>query len=126
MARIDIDFNFQPHPMTGDIPTKSGYSAIQQSVKNIVLTNLYERGFNTKFGTNVKGSMFELFSNLDLLSLKDLINSSIAQFEPDVELIDVLVFNADTDNNAITLGIYFTMFNNPNVQAIQLDLSKLR
>lgn len=126
MPRIDIDFNFTPHPLTGDIPVKTGYSAIEQSVKNIVLTNLYERGFNTKFGTNVKGSMFELFSNLDLLSLKDLITEAIQQWEPDVELVDVLVFNADTDNNAITLAIYFTMYNNPDTQIIQFDLSKLR
>lgn len=48
--RIDIDPNFSPHPMSKDLVTKSGDSAVESSIKNLVLTNYYERGFNVEVG----------------------------------------------------------------------------
>jgi len=126
MPRLDFDFNFRPHPLTKDFPVKTGLSAIQQSLKDIVLTNFYERGFNTAYGTNLKGSIFELYSNLDLMSMKDMINQSITHWEPNVEVVDILLFDANVDENSIDLGVLYTIFNDPNVKTLQLTLSNLR
>ena len=41
----DIDFRFKPHPVTGDVTIKYDSDAITRAVRNIVLTNFYERPF---------------------------------------------------------------------------------
>ena len=51
--RKDIDLNFRPHPLTGDLPVKTNQVAAAQALRSIVLTSFYERGFNVLFGTNV-------------------------------------------------------------------------
>lgn len=126
MPRVDIDFNFRPHPLTGDIPLKRGSQAIIQSLKNIVLTSFYERGFNVSFGTNVRSSLFELYSPLDLMTMKDFIKEAIDNFEPDVELLDVAVINANENDYSIDVTITYTEFNNPDPKTVELKLSRLR
>lgn len=126
MSRIDIDFNFRPHPLTGDIPLKKGSQAVAQSLRNIVLTSFYERGFNVAFGTNVRSSLFELYSPLDLLTMKDFIKEAIKNFEPDVEVLDVIVNNANENDYSIDVVITYTEFNNPQVKNVELKMSRLR
>lgn len=126
MSRVDIDFNFRPHPLTGDIPLKKGSQAIVQSLKNIVLTSFYERGFNIAFGTNVRSSLFELYSPLDLLTMKDFISEAIRNFEPSVEVFDIVVANANEDDYSLDITITYTEFNSPEPKSVELKLSRLR
>ena len=122
--RKDIDFHFTPHPLTGDLTTKSRSSAINQALKNIVLTNYYERGFNIEVATNIRGSLFELFSPLDAQVLKDNINRAINNFEPMVELIDVYV---DTrGDHDIYATIIYTELNDPEPRNVEVLLDRLR
>ena len=44
-AYKDLDINFLAHPITGDVTTKTDSDAVKRAVKNIVLTNYYERPF---------------------------------------------------------------------------------
>lgn len=126
MTRTDIDFNFRPHPLTGDIPLKRGSSAIIQSLKNIVLTSFYERGFNVVFGTSVRSSLFELYSALDLLTMKDYIKEAIRNFEPDVEVMDIVVTNAVEEDHSIDVTILYTEFHDPEVRSVEMKLSRIR
>jgi len=124
MTRVDIDFNFRPHPLTGDITLKKGSSAIVQSLKNIVLTSFYERGFNVVFGTNVRSSLFELYSPLDLLTMKQFIIEAINIHEPDVEIYDVVVQSAIEDENSIEIIIQYTEYNSPDIRDVQIKLER--
>lgn len=126
MSRKDIDFNFRPHPMTGDLVMLSTAQAIRQSLKNIVLTSFYERGFNVQFGTDVKSSLFELFSPLDLLTIKDKIEEAINLHEPAVEIVDVVVTFVEPDRHSINIDIVYTANNNPDRQVLNLKLTRIR
>ena len=42
----DIPLSFNAHPVTGLIKALTNREAVKQSVKNIVLTNHYERPYN--------------------------------------------------------------------------------
>ena len=42
----DLDLNFNIHPIRKDINTFKNEYAISNSIKNLVLTNHYERPFN--------------------------------------------------------------------------------
>lgn len=122
--RRDIDFSFKKHPLTGDISTKTDSSALKQSIRNIVLTNYYERGFNVELASNLNASLFENVGNLMLQQIRDNITNSLNNFEPDCELLDVEVI--DNDDNTITVTIYYNEFTNPDTQSISIELARLR
>lgn len=122
--RRDIDFSFKRHPLTGDIATKTDSTALKQSIRNIALTNYYERGFNVELASNLNASLFENVGNLMLQQIRDNITNSLNNFEPDCELIDVEVI--DNDDNSITVTIYYNEFNNPDTQSVSIELARLR
>jgi len=122
--RKDIDLSFKTHPLTGDLATKSGSSAVRQSLINIVRTNYYDRGFNVELGTNIDGALFENITLLTANQLKTNISNSIRNFESGVELIDVEVY--DSGNNDIEVRIYYTELNDPNEQSVSIPVSRIR
>jgi phage baseplate assembly protein W len=122
--RRDIDLSFKKHPLTGDLATKTGSSAIRQSLINIVRTNFYDRGFNVEMGTNLDASMFENIGLTTARQIHDNIENAIRNFEPQVELIDIEV--RDTGGNEVSVKIYYTELNNPTTQALIVDLSRIR
>ncbi len=122
--RRDIDMSFMRHPLTGDLATKTGSSAIRQSLINIVRTNYYDRGFNVEVGTNLDFSMFENINVITARQIHDNISNSIRNFEPQVELIDVEV--KDGGGNEIYVSLYYTELNNPSVQNLVIGLNRIR
>ena len=50
----DLDLFFRPHPVTGDISLKYDTDAVKRSVRNIMMTNYYERPFKPGFGSNIR------------------------------------------------------------------------
>lgn len=122
--RRDIDLSFKMHPLTGDLATKTGSSAIRQSLINIVRTNFYDRGFNVEMGTNLDASMFDNIGLTTARQIHDNIQNAIRNFEPQVELIDVEV--RDSGGNDVAVRIYYTELNNPTTQTLVVDLSRIR
>ena len=55
----DLDISFVAHPISGDVAIKKDSDAIKRSVRNIVLTNHYERPFKPSFGANLRRLLFE-------------------------------------------------------------------
>ena len=122
----DFNFNFERHPVTGDIAKLTDISSVKASVKNLILTNYYERGFHPEIGSNVRSILFEPVSPLvaDVLerNVKDVINN----FEPRAELIEVLS-DAQIDNNRYDVTIKFYLVNSASgVQSVNLFLERLR
>lgn len=122
--RTDIDFNFRPHPLTGDIPLKTGVQAIEQSIKNLVLTNYYERGFNVFLGSDVKASLFENYSPLLKQTLLTNIQNTCKNFEPNAEIIDLSI--DIQDQNTLNVTIYYSVFTDPSIYTVNIQLQRLR
>ena len=88
----DISLSFEPHPVTKDFPILKNESAIRRSVKNIVLTIPTEKFFNSLFGSDVYGSLFEFVDFGTASIIQQQIQTSIENFEPRVNNIGVDVF----------------------------------
>ena len=56
----DVDIMFTAHPVSKDVTTKKDADAVKRSVRNILLTNNYERPFKPNFGANLRGKLFDL------------------------------------------------------------------
>ena len=94
----DISLSFIPHPVTKDLPILKDENAIRRSVRNIVETIPTEKFFNSTFGSDVYKSLFDFVDFGTASIIKDQIKTSISNFEPRVDNVDVKVFPRPDDN----------------------------
>ena len=102
----DISLSFSPHPVTKDLPVLTNERAIARSVRNLVETIPSERFFNSLIGTDVRGSLFELFTSETVTIIEDQVQTTIANFEPRVDNVSVQV-DAQYDNNELNVTVFF-------------------
>ena len=121
----DLDLDFIAHPMTGDIVRKKGTEAIKRSIRNLILTNFYDRPFRPGIGSNAQKLLFENANHLTANFLVDAIKETINRFEPRVQLLRVDVI-FDEDNNGYNATIVYSMVNRPEPIVTTLFLERLR
>ena len=80
----DLDMNFKAHPITGDLTIKKDSDAIKQSIKNIMLTNYYERPFKPSLGGGFRDLLFALDTERRVKRAQRKIKKTIEDFEPRV------------------------------------------
>jgi len=102
----DISLSFTPHPVTKDIPVLSNERAIIRSVRNLVETIPSERFFNSLLGTDVRDSLFEMFSIETVTIIEDQVRNTVLNFEPRVENVGIQV-DASPDENEIEVVVFF-------------------
>ncbi len=102
----DSGLSFNPHPITNDIPVLKNEAAIRRSVRNIVQTIPTEKFFNSIFGSDVRGSLFEFVDFGTASVISDQIEISINNFEPRVDNLQVEVLPRP-DRNAFDVNVIF-------------------
>ena len=100
----DISLSFEPHPITKDLPVLKNEAAIRRSVRNIVQTIPTEKFFNSIFGSDVRGSLFEFVDFGTASVISDQIMISINNFEPRVNNLQVEVLPRP-DRNAFDITV---------------------
>lgn len=121
----DLDLSFLANPVTGDISKKYDENAIKQSVKNLVMTNHYERLFHPEIGSQVNGLLFENDSPMLQATLQRAITYTIENFEPRVKLISVVV-DMQSDNNSVNISITFKIVNTERPITVDFTLQRTR
>lgn len=121
----DIDLNFAKNPVTRDVNVLQDETAIKRSLKNIILTNTYERPFLPELKGNVTAMLFEPFTDLTVIRLEKGIRDAILSYEPRVVLQDVIV-EGDPDRNRFIVTIRFQIRNTSKVSETQFYLERLR
>jgi phage baseplate assembly protein W len=122
----DFNLNFTRHPVNGDIAKLTNISAVKASVKNLVMTNFYERPFHPEIGSDVRRALFENMTPQVATRLGRNIEDVIVNFEPRAELINVIV-QARIDMNAYEATIKFNVVNSEtDEQTLNLFLERLR
>ena len=102
----DLNMSFTKNPATKDVARLFDVQAIKRAVKNIILTNKYERPLNPDFGCNLRGFLFENITEPLLVIIKDRVAMAIEKYEPRVSVEDVVVKN-DIDKNGINIQVSF-------------------
>ena len=121
----DLDFNFIAHPVTGDVARKFDEESIKQAVKNLVLTQNYERPFNSSIGSQIRGLLFEPATPMLSRLLQRAIIDTITNYEPRVNLTDVAV-TVLADSNEVNCTIEFVIVNTTVHLTINLALKRTR
>ena len=121
----DLDLDFIRHPITGDVTKKVGQDAIKRSIRNLILTNFYDRPFRSGIGCNAQKLLFENANHIVAGFLKDAIVEVVQNYEPRVKITN-LVVDFDYDNNGYKVTITYVLLNRLEPANITLFLERLR
>ena len=108
----DINLSFKRHPVTNDVVTIRNEDAIKRSVKNIIFTILGEKPFIPLFGSVINESLFDLNTNLSEIRITDEIKSSLLNYEPRIDNIEVTVQVAP-DRNEMNCTVQYDIVGLP-------------
>ena len=121
----DIDFRFKPHPITGDVTIKYDSDAIRRSVRNIVLTNFYERPFKPSLGSNIRNQLFENSSPRAQNRSASKIKKISEDFEPRVQNVKI-AFGEVSDRNELNITVFYNIKNNAQSQEMDFTITRAR
>ena len=108
----DLDLFFGKKSATKDISKVNGIQAIKRSVRNLILTNIYEKPFHPEIGSGIRGLLFEPLSPITAFVLSQKVEDVIENFEPRARLVGVRA-NPDLDRNAYEITVEFYVQNAP-------------
>lgn len=121
----DLDLNFTAHPIKKDVNKHVDSMAIVNSIKNLILTNHYERPFQPSLGCNVQKLLFDNMDSITASTIQREIVQTLANFEPRVRVESIKV-SPDFDNNAFTVSMEFYTVNQTTPITIEFLLDRAR
>ena len=122
----DLDLFFAKKATSKDISKVTDIQAVKRSIRNLVLTNHYEKPFHPEIGSGVRGILFEPMTPLTAHILTRKIEDVIENFEPRARLISVRAL-PNLDRNEYECTIEFYVVNTPTeLVDLTLFLERLR
>ena len=122
----DLNLNFTANLVTGDVATVTDVIAVKRSVRNLLLTNHYDRPFHPEIGSNIQNILFQNFGPITGNQLARAIEEMLANFEPRARVETVECYPL-MDQNKYDVRIYFYVENLPaELQEFQTILETVR
>lgn len=121
----DLDLSFQMHPVRKDINVHKDEYAVINSVKNLILTNHYEKFFHPEIGSNIRRLLFENIDTVIASQIEKEIEETILNFEPRVQISNV-VAQPSPDDNRYNIEMEFFITNVASPIKINFFLERIR
>ena len=124
----DLSLFFTPNPVSGDVTMVTDVQDIKRSVRNLVMTNRFEKPFHPEGASHVRDLLFERFTPITFNLLRNRIETVLANYEPRVSVTDVEIDDSGRamDNNELNVRIFFTLRNDPQIQSVDILLERIR
>lgn len=124
-AYSDFYNNFNIHPQNNRLSKYTNADSVKRSLRNLILTDKYERLFQPEVGSSVRSLLFEPITDITSIRLKDAIEDTITKHEPRVRLISTEVF-ANEARNSYDVYIVFEVINTVDPVSLNLTLFRAR
>ena len=108
----DLDLFFSKKQGSGDVNKITDIEAVKRSVRNLVLTNFYEKPFHPEIGSGIRDMLFENMSPVTAVVLARKVEDVIENFEPRARLVGVRAL-PNLDRNEYEITIEFFVVNAP-------------
>ena len=108
----DLDLFFGRKSVSKDINKVTDVQAVKRSIRNLVLTNHYEKPFHPEIGSGVRDMLFEPMTPLTAYMLAKQVENVIENWEPRARLIGVRA-SPNLDRNEYEITIEFYVVNTP-------------
>lgn len=123
-GHADLDLTLAVHPYRKDIMPLKDDRAIRNALKNLLLTDSFERPFQPNLGANLRGLLFEPMGILTELSITDQVKL-ILRSESRVEILKVNV-KGNENKNRYDITIKFKIKENNQIDTFNVSLRRLR
>ena len=117
--------SFGKSPVGDQLGKVINENSVNQSLKNIIMTNNGERPFQPYIGSDIMSMLFEpnVSENYDLL--ETMIKNAIEVSEPRVNLVQVL-FPENSNENTMEITLIYNLINNPEPITLPIILKRVR
>jgi phage baseplate assembly protein W len=121
----DIDFTFIRKPGTNDVALSYDAQAVTRSIRNLILTNPFERLWNPGFGTNLSALLFENISPISADLIESEIKLLLHTYEKRVTLADLVVTPQPEKNSySVYLSYYLENATIPTTVTLLLERNR--
>ena len=121
----DFDILFDVHPVTRKLNVLKNSDAIKRALKNIILTDKFERPYNPEFGSDVRQRLFETHDGTVADDIATDIELAIKNFEPRAVLLDVRV-EERLEQNGVAITIVFRAENKTTPETVNFFVERVR
>ena len=123
---VDLDLFFGKKSSNSDIQELTNIKAVKRSIRNLILTNHYEKPFHPEIGSGVRELLFENMTPVTAIILAKKIEDVIINFEPRARLVGVSAAPI-LDRNTYEVTIEFYVVNQPTeLVDLSVMLERLR
>lgn len=120
----DLDLKLTRHKIRKDIIPLRDDQAVKNAVKNLILTNFFERPFQPNVGANLRGLLFEPADVITELALEDNIKRVLKrETRIDVSFVEVIDLS---DRNAYRITVKFNIKQLDQSAEVEIVLRRLR
>lgn len=121
----DLDLSLKIHPIRKDIIPLKDDAAIKNAVKNLLVSNFYERPFQEDLGANLRGLLFEPAGFLTEIQLRDNIKNVIRKYEPRIKVQSIDITD-NSDTNSYIILVNFLIKEYDTAESVEIVLRRLR
>ena len=121
----DLGITMTAHPITGTIAVKKNADAVIGALKNLILSNRFERPYDPLFGADIRSRLFENFDPIEQVNIEEDIKTAIKNFEPRARVNEVTVV-ASPNSNRVQISINFFVANQARPITIGLEMERTR
>jgi len=121
----DLDLSLKIHPIRKDIIPLKDDAAVKNAVRNLLISNFYERPFQSDLGANLRGLLFEPAGMLTNIQIRDSIRFCIEKYEPRVS-VDSIDITDVVDENRYKIEVFFTIKEFSTQDSVEIVLRRLR
>ena len=122
----DLDLKFTKNPITNRLTVLKDEEAVKRSIRNLILTNRYERPYKPLIGGNITDLLFENFDSITSQDIKRNIIEVIENYEPRAEVLDVVVDVSSYNANALNISIVFRVVNRADPTTVSFQVERIR
>jgi len=126
----DISLYFTRNPVSGDVTQVTDVQDIKRSVRNLVLTNRWDRPFHPEIASRVREALFEMFTPITINIIRNAIEDILTIYEPRVNVTNIVVEDPEfnyMDQNTLPIKIFFTLKNAPEtLENVNVVLERIR
>ena len=121
----DINLDFTANPVTGDIASVKDTVSVKRGIRNVLLTENFERLFNPELGSGIKNLLFEQMTPITEQRLQDEVASAINAWEQRAEILSINVISED-DFNRYRVQVRFRVINTLEEEQVDVFLARER
>ena len=121
----DLDLSLKIHPIRKDIIPLKDDAAIKNAVRNLLVSNFYERSFQDDLGDNLRGLLFDPAGLITTIQLRDSIRRVLNKYEPRIAVTSIDITDL-SQNNSYKIKVKFKIKEYDSAEAVEIILRRLR